>query len=150
MEGRKKYLSGVTLVEVLVAVLILGLGIVSAANCMNAAYLTNKKAENIAVATAMAVSRLEEVRQNGYVKTLGNPATVGVIPLTATSQAVPVGWTLSVVSSYYNDNTFYSGSYTHLRTNMILQVVATVTFPGTKNSTNTISLTTYMSDRDKL
>lgn len=159
---RKKYLPGVTLVEVLVAVLVLSLGIISAANCMTAAFSTTQKAQRIAMATAIAGGRLEEVRTDGFVNTITNiTMTSGVGTLDTTNnytekttgtvkngltddqkKALP-GVTLITTTSYYNDAA-------NLRTNMIMQVVVKVEWTGAKNKRNNVTITTYMSDRDKL
>ncbi|MEI7831611.1 MAG: prepilin-type N-terminal cleavage/methylation domain-containing protein [bacterium] len=154
MHRRKSYISGVTLVEVLVAVTILALGIISAAQCMNAAFITNQKAQNMAIATSLAVGRLEEVRQDGYVNTMASTNytwtnNVGVWNGTAALQTDPNpllknnSRTLVTTLSYYNDAA-------NLRTNMMLQVVVTVTWVGAKGKVNNVTLTTLMSDRDKL
>ena len=156
MAKRKIYKSGFSLVEVLVAVTILALGIISAAQCMNAAFITNQKAQNMAIGTALAVGHLEEVRQDGFTNTKNNlnytwnsDSSIGIWDGTAALQTDPNttlknnSRTIVTTLSYYND-------LTNLSHNMIMQVVVVVTWVGAKNKVNNVTLTTFMSDRDKL
>jgi prepilin-type N-terminal cleavage/methylation domain-containing protein len=57
---------GFTLIECLVAIVILGLGIVGVVGCFTAALLSNQKASNIQLATSLAQSVIENMRSYGF------------------------------------------------------------------------------------
>ena len=56
---------GVTLVEVLVSIVILGIGLVGVVNCLNAALISNRRASRISLATAIAQNAIENMRSSG-------------------------------------------------------------------------------------
>lgn len=62
---------GLTLIECLVSILILGLGILGAVQCLNAALLSNLRATRIGLATSLAQNALEDLRSNGGAVALG-------------------------------------------------------------------------------
>ena len=57
---------GLTLLECLAAVLILGLGLVGVVGSMTAALLSNQKASDMQLATAIAQGTIEEMRSLGF------------------------------------------------------------------------------------
>jgi len=57
---------GLTLVECLVSIAILGLGLVAVSGALTAALLSNQKAAQIELATAVAQDTLEEMRSRGF------------------------------------------------------------------------------------
>jgi prepilin-type N-terminal cleavage/methylation domain-containing protein len=74
---------GFTLIECLVAIVILGIGIVGVVGCFTAALLSNKKAEEIQQATAFAQDTIEDMRSRGFggVTYAEFPASSGVAEL---------------------------------------------------------------------
>jgi prepilin-type N-terminal cleavage/methylation domain-containing protein len=60
-----KQFLGFTLVETMVALLVLSLGMVAVSQCLSAALLMNVKANRTGVATAYAQTTLEEIRSSG-------------------------------------------------------------------------------------
>jgi prepilin-type N-terminal cleavage/methylation domain-containing protein len=63
---RHRSCRGFTLAECLVAVVILGVGLVAVVGCLTAALLTGQTANHTAVATAAAQDTLEEMRSRGF------------------------------------------------------------------------------------
>ena len=57
---------GLTLLECLAAVLILGLGLIGVVGSMTAALLSNQKASDMQLATAIAQGTIEEMRSLGF------------------------------------------------------------------------------------
>ena len=57
---------GFTLIECLVAILILALGIVGIVGCFTAALLSNQKASNLQLATSLAQGIIENMRSYGF------------------------------------------------------------------------------------
>lgn len=62
---RVSRLRGLTLIECLVSVVILGIGLVGVAGCLTSALLINKKASDIQLATAIAQDTIEDMRSRG-------------------------------------------------------------------------------------
>ena len=56
---------GITLIEILVSVVILGIGLVAVSACLSTALLSNLRANRIALATEIAQSEIERQRSVG-------------------------------------------------------------------------------------
>jgi Tfp pilus assembly protein PilV len=62
---RRRRLPGVSLIEVLISVVILGFGLLASVQAMNAALLTTQHSNRVALATTLAEAAVEEMRGTG-------------------------------------------------------------------------------------
>ena len=118
---------GFSLLEVLMAVLILGIGLVAVASCISLALITNQRANRMALATDIAQSTVENTRS------LGN--------LTSSTQNVsdpllPGGKVVVVVTDY------------NIPLNL-QRLQVTVSWRGIRTHRESISLDTVVSIRAK-
>jgi prepilin-type N-terminal cleavage/methylation domain-containing protein len=57
---------GLTFIECIVALVILGVGIVGVVGCLTAALISNQKASDLQLATAIAQNTIEDMRSYGF------------------------------------------------------------------------------------
>lgn len=118
---------GVSLVEVLVSVVILGIGLVSVSACLSTALLSNLRANRIAVATEVAQSEIERLRSLGdltpYSTALNNP----LLP----------GGRLTVLAATYN------------ATLKLTKLTVRVTWTGNRTHQENVTLVTIVAKRAK-
>ena len=84
--------AGFTLIECLVAIVILGIGLVGVVGCLTAALLANRSASDTELAVSIAQDRLEDMRSLGFgAVTYDNyPATSSVPELHSGVQTVEI------------------------------------------------------------
>jgi len=90
---------GFTLIECLVAIVILGIGIVGIVGCFTAALLSNQKAEEIQQATAFAQDTIEDMRSRGF-----GSVTYSEFPASSSMEGLRQGVrTIEIVDNYGGD-----------------------------------------------
>jgi prepilin-type N-terminal cleavage/methylation domain-containing protein len=89
-------IAGFTLVECLVAIVILAIGLTGAAECLSTALLANQKASRIQLATATAQDTIEDMRSRGFGR-----ITEEEFPASESVPSLPSGQrTIEIIDSY--------------------------------------------------
>jgi prepilin-type N-terminal cleavage/methylation domain-containing protein len=136
---------GLTLIECLVAVVILGIGLVAMLQCVNAALVTDQRANRYTLAAARANTIIEEIRSYGVPHYIFNATGAEGTALTL-RRAVPAtldlpeGQESIIIATYTADSALTSKMW-----------VATVTITWTSHETRTerVALATLVSNRTK-
>ncbi len=118
---------GITLIEILVSVVILGIGLVAVAACLSTALLTNLRANRIALATEIAQSEIERQRSDGDL----------VAYSTALNHQLLPNGRLTVLVADYNAQM------------KLTQLTARVTWQGHRARREDVTLVTVVSKRAK-
>ncbi len=120
---------GITLLECLVSILVFGLGIFSAAQCLLAAYSTLRYSEQVELATLYAQQQIEQAVGFGTAPVAGTTSTVEYDP-TFPNETLTINATAQVYSAGLNSlvqwtiDANWVGTGVHAKKNhMILQTV---------------------------
>lgn len=138
---------GLTLLECLAAVLILGLGMVGVIGSMTAALLSNQKASDMQLATAIAQGTVEQMRSLGFgevdyesfpascTKTTADPVTGETMDALA---ALRSATKTTVITSNYTGNA------------KLKKASVKVTWVGRNGQSNSVTLETLITNRQGL
>ncbi len=122
--------AGFTLIELIISIVILGIGLVGVVGCLTAALVSNQKASRTQLATAIAQDTIEDMRSRGF----------GVIdytnyPASQTVSGLPQGSeTVAITDAYGGDA-------------RLKKVSVEVSWGSTNASTSRVRLETIVSNR---
>lgn len=144
---------GISLVECLVAVVVLSIGLVTVIQCLNAALIYNNRANRVAIATARAVALVQEVRsfsvdQYKQYKTAQNGTGGVVVTTSGTTMTVTQPTTIPRVLTNGTE-TITLAQYTGDATinSKVYQVTVDVAWTGVRKLTEHYVLVTCISNR---
>lgn len=124
----KRWLRGVSLIEILISVVVLSLGLIAVVNCIHLALVTSLKAYRIDQATAIAESKIEFLRSTGE----ANVNKTVTEPLTDTN--IPHGQVTYEITDY--------NTSLHLK-----KLRVTVTWSGSRTHQESVEIITLVGDR---
>ena len=96
MTERLRDTRGMTLVECLVAIVILSIGLIGVVGCLTAALVTNHSASDVELASSIAQDTIEDMRSRGF-----GSITYGEYPATSAVPTLHSGvQTISITDNY--------------------------------------------------
>ncbi len=139
-----------TIVEVLVTIVVVGIGLMAAVMCLNSALIANQRANRIAVATMAANQVMNDVRSQrvaAYIIYMQNKATAQPalgITVTVNGTTTTVAYPMPAMSTTNAQNQTVTSSQlqmTNAQVSAVLGPFSDVANPGMAAKLNTVTVT---------